>query len=220
MAGDKLHRWLSQGGQRAIRTGATAEVFTRNGPKLERESPGGERTQVSHLLDPRLKLTGIQRAIGNCYGHLVQSSASAGGAEFLREFVDKSPTSGGGGTAHKVHIMRMVEVARKAAQGLPVIVYPVGRSRGYGFVGPHKPVSHLKLIEGICVRGVSLQTIAVEHGWLVERMGGKAQGKREVPDRQRKRLAAELCVVLDTVSDAWDSKGYSIPYEFTRLVVK
>jgi hypothetical protein len=216
----KVRRWLANGGQRAIRSGAKAEVFTRRGEKLERESPGGEETQVSNLLDPRLLLSERQRATGNCYGAYAEAVQTSGQTEFLREFVDRSVSGSGGATERHIHMLRMVEVAHKATDGLSAFVYPVGRSRGLGHVGAHRKIKARSVLDGVCVYGWSLQTIAVNHGWVVERMGGKNQGKIEVPDRQRKHLAEALRCVLDAVYDAWDARGYSVPYEFTRLVVK
>jgi hypothetical protein len=195
-------------------------VFTRHGDKLERESPGGEVTRVSHLLDPRLKLTDRQRAIGNCYGTYSEQAKGAGGAEFLREFVDRSPGSGGGATEHHLHIARMVEVAQRALTAQPAVVYAIGRSRGLGYVGQHRPVKARDLVDSMCVYGISIQLIAANHGWQVERMGGKKQGKREVPVRQRERLSDAMRDLLDVVDGAWQERGYSIPFEMTRLVVK
>jgi hypothetical protein len=217
---EKLRRAMSRGGQAIMRAGAKAEVFTRHGDKLERESPGGEETQVSHLLDPRLKLTDLQRATGNCYGHYAQSVTGGRGKEFLREYVDQSPGSGGGATVHQVHVMRMIEVAHKAIGQHPAIVYPLGRVRGFGHVGPHRKIKAQTVLDWICRDGNSLQYVAVQHGWVVERQGGKQVGTPVVPDRQRKHLAEALRCILDDLVNAWDAKGYSIPYEFTRLVVK
>lgn len=216
----QLHRWLSQGGQRAIRSGAKAEVFSRHGEKLERESPGGERTQVGNLLDPRLLLTERQRATGNCYGAYAEAVQTRGQTEFMREFVDRSVSGSGGATERHIHMLRMVEVAQKAISEHPAIVYPVGRSRGLGHVGPHRTVKARSVLDGVCIFGWSLQTIAVNHGWVVERMGGANRGKVTVPDRQRKHLAEALRCILDAVDDAWGARGYSVPIEFNRLVVK
>jgi hypothetical protein len=217
---EKLRRAMSRGGQAIMRTGAKAEVFTRHGDKLERESPGGEETQVSHLLDPRLKLTDIQRATGNCYGHYAQAEAGGRGQEFLREYVDQSPSSGGGATVHQVHVIRMMEVARKAMSQHPAIVYPLGRVRGFGHVGPHRKIKAQAVLDCICRDGYSLQYVAIQHGWVVERQGGKHVGTQVVPDRQRKHLAEALRGILDDLVNAWDERGYSVPFEFTRLVVK
>lgn len=216
----KLRRWLSQGGQRALRSGAKAEVFTRHGDKLERESPGGEETEVSHFLDPRLLLSDRQRATGNCYGAYAQAATTSGATEFLREFVDRPVSNPSGASEYHLHMVRMVDVARNAAIEHPAIVYPVGRSRGLGSVGRHKPIKAVKLLDAVCRDGYSLSQVAVWHGWTVERTGGKQQGQVLVPDRQRKHLAEALRCVLDAVYDAWEARGYPIPYEFTRLVVK
>lgn len=216
----KVKKWLSPGGQQVIRRGATAEVFTRHGDKLERESPGGEKTQVSHLLDPRLKLSDKQRSTGNCYGAFFERATGSGATEFFREYVDRSLSRSGGAAEHHLHMLRMIGVAHSALIKLPAVVYDVGRSRGLGFVGPHKPVKARDLVDSICVYGFSIQTIAVNHGWRVERMGGQKQGKTEVPVRQREKLSGALRDLLDALDDVWGEHGYSIPIEFTRLVVK
>lgn len=221
MAGnDKVRAWLSQGGQRAVRSGATAEVFTRHGDKRERESPAQERTKVSHLLSPKLLLTQRQRATGNCYGAFAEMSATSGKTEFIREFVDRSVTGTGGATDRQVHMLRMVGVARDAMASAPAIVYPLGVSRGAKVVGPHKPVKAIALLDAVCLFGFSLEAVAIDRGWIAERTDGKRRGQMVVPDRQRKHLAEALRVVLDGVFDAWDAKGMTIPWEFMQVEVE
>lgn len=217
---EKVRRWLSQGGQKAIRSGPTAEVFTRHGEKRDRESPAGERTRVSNLLSPKLLLTQRQRATGNCYGAFFEMSATSGKTEFIREFVDRSVTGTGGATERQVHMLRMVSVAREAMKFAPAIVYPLGKTRGNKAVGEHQPVKALALLDAVCVHGFSLEAIAVDRGWLAERRDGKNRGQMVVPDRQRKHLAEALRVVLDGVFDAWDAKGMSIPWEFMQVEVE
>lgn len=215
----KLQKWMADGGQRAIRSGAKAEVFTKVGQKLERESPGGEQTEVSHLLDPRLLLSDRQRATGNCFGAYAQAVGTSGQTAFLREYVDRSVSSSSGATERHLHMTRMVAIAEAAAKELAPITYPK-RSRGLGTVGPHRPVKAVTLLHAICRDGYSLSYVGLTHGWTAERMAGKAQGKIEVPVRQRADLGEALRCVLDAVYDAWDSKGYALPYEFMRLVTK
>jgi hypothetical protein len=213
----RLHSFLSQGGAKIARHGGTVEIWSKHGDKRERETAAGERTAVTGSLDPRLKLSTQQRAIGSCYGAYCEAVLKAGSNTFLREHVDGGRSGGGGATDRTIHILRMVEVAHVALRLVDPIIYPVGRARGEKRVGSHHPISARDLIDAICLHGQSLELVAIRSGWVMERAGGKRQGAMVVPDRQRKRLAAGLRDVLDLVGDAWEAKGYAVPYQFMTV---
>lgn len=215
---EQVRKWLAPGGQRVIRAGFSAEIFSVHGDKRERESVAGERTQVSQLLSPKLPLNTRQRATGNCYGYYAEKIAG-GGANVLAERVDRSMTGSGGATERQMHMLRMVEVARKACIG-PDVRYPLGRPRGDKKVGGHLPVPQLGLLDAVCLHGFSLEAIAYDRGWIMERTDGKRRGQMVVPDRQRKHLSEALRMVLDAVFDAWDDRGMAIPAEFLQIDVE
>lgn len=215
---EQVRKWLAPGGQRVIRSGFSAEIFSVHGDKRERESVAGEQTQVSQLLSPKLPLNTRQRATGNCYGHFAEKIAG-GGANVLAERVDRSMTGSGGATERQMHMLRMVEVARKACNG-PDITYPLGRPRGDKRIGGHLPVRRIALLDAVCLHGFTLEAIAVDRGWIMERTDGKRRGQMVVPDRQRKHLSEALRDVLDAVFDAWDARGMTIPPMFMQIEVE
>lgn len=213
----RLQSFLSQGGAKVARRGGTVEIWSKVGDKRERETAAGERTVVTGSLDPRLKLTVQQRAVGSCYGAYCEAVLKAGSAVFLREYVDSGRSGGGGATDRTVHMMRMIEAAHVALGQVDPITYPVGRARGEKRVGPHHAIAARDLIDAICLHGQSLELVAISSGWVMERAGGKRAGALVVPDRQRKRLAAGLRDVLDLVGEAWEAKHYAVPYQFMMV---
>jgi hypothetical protein len=211
----QLRRFLSQGGQTAIRAKTNGEVFSRvAGGKRERETARGEVTAVSTLLSPKLKLTPQQRAVGQCYGAYAETVTIAGGSEFLREHVDGGSTGAGGVTERQIEMLRMVSSARKSVQRLAAFTYPVGSARGEKRVGRHTPIPAIEIMDAVCIFAWTLTAVAVAHQWIVER-----NGQMVVPDRQRKALAANLADVLDVVADAWDARGFRVPAHFGQIEV-
>ena len=210
----KLRAFLSQGGQNAVRLQARAELYSRApGGKRERETAAGETTRVSSLLSPKLKLTRQQRAVGQCYGAYTEQITGAGGAVFLREFVDSGTSGGGGASERTMHMMAMVAVARESVGKMGVFRYPIGAARGEKRVGRHDPVPAIDLLDAVCIWGWSLSAVAISAGWLVDR-----NGRMVVADRQRKAVAAHLVAVLEAVADAWDDRGYQVPAIFGAVI--
>ena len=214
-----LRKFLSEGGARQARSGAVGEVYTIQGTRRERETGAGMTTMVTPLLDPRLKLTPRQRSVGRCYGAYAEMITGGGSSEFLREHVDGGGAGGGGVSERMMHMGRMVDVARVALRGVADVRYALGKARGAGQVGAHRPVAALMLLELICVQGLSFEAVGIGHEWVMQRMEGKRRGM-VVPDRQRKHLAEALRDVLDVVDAAWQEKGYDVPYEFLTLEVR
>ncbi len=227
---DRVKKWARVGGARQMRSAGAAEVFSVSGAERARESAAGGSTIVGQLLTPyltfenriddRIKLSATQRAVGNCYGAYCEQYAAGAGSEFMRIKVDTSTTNGGGHTASRVQVLRMVDAARQALDLCPLIRYPVGKARGTGRVGNHNPIRPLLLANAVCMFGWSLTTFGLKSGWTTERRD-KATGKTfpVVPDRQRKAIAEALCRALDVIDGAWQAKGYTAPYEFGGIDV-
>lgn len=218
---------LREGGQRIFHQ-AKAEIHEISGyneegsPKLERQTGAGMKTKVRQLLDPRLDLTDTQRAVGNCYGAFAQEKLYGGrGGEFLREYVDSTPTAGGGVSEAILHRSMMIDCADKALKAMPKFKYPVGKPRSAKFIlGTHQPVSPLALVQMICRDERTLSFTALTYGWCRIRVEGGKFGTRKVPDRQRKALASHLADSIEVIRETWEDSGYAIPWEFMQVRVK
>lgn len=217
---DKLRAWLRLGGQRQIRRGVAGEVYSVHGPDRERETAAGGKTMVAYMLDPRLKLTVRQRATGQCYGAYTEMSQSGGSSEFLKIFVDGGSSGSGGATERQIQMIRMIEVAHAALEQMPAFTYPVGKSRGGGQVGPHKPIPARHIADSVCVLGWSLDAIALTSGWWTERRDKRGHLGHVVPDRQSKAMTVAFKAVMDWIDSAWQDKGMSAPYEFGGIEVE
>ncbi|MDE4189648.1 hypothetical protein [Phaeobacter gallaeciensis] len=215
----EAQQFLRKGGQR-VRQQATAEVYDREGPRLDRQTGAGMRTSVHQLLDPRLDVTATQRAVGNCFGAFYEQAMGGEGKEFLREYVDSTSTGGGGYSEAKVHKMMMVGCAAKALTAAPAFTYPVGAVRGSYVLGRHQQIKALALAQGVCVFQRTLSDMAIANGWTRIPVQNGKWGRPQVPDRQRKALAAALRTTLDTIADAWEAGGYRVPYQFMTVEVR
>jgi hypothetical protein len=208
----ELRDWLRVGGEARLHRGAVAEIYELEGPERKRSSAAGFKTIVGPLLDPRLKLTPQQRAVGNAYGGFVEIYNMAGGPEWIREHVDKG-TSGSGGYSERVAMIgAMVSAAQDALRKAGSLRYVLGKSRTK--TGSHKPIPMLEVVNYVCVMGRSADFIALMYGWHVER-----SGKVLVPDRQRKRITAGLRDALDVIADDWQERGFTIPAELSMIEV-
>lgn len=215
---------LRQGGQR-VRQQATAEIYDRHGydlhgPKLERQTGAGMRTNVHQLLDPRLDVTPKQRGVGNYFGAIYEQAMGGAGKQFLREYVDGGKAGGGGYSEAQAHKMRMLACATKALIEAEPFTYPAGKPRGGCILGKHQQIKPLALAQGVCVYQTTLSAIAIANGWSrIPIIGGK-WGRPQVPDRQRKALAAALRDTLDLIDKAWEEGGYAVPYQFMTVEVR
>ncbi|GAA6162585.1 hypothetical protein NBRC116590_02890 [Pelagimonas sp. KU-00592-HH] len=208
---------MRAGGQRVFQN-AYAEIYDKEGPRLERQSGAGMTTKVHQLLDPRLDITQSQRAIGNCFGALCQEVISGGrGGSFLKERVDSSPTGAGGYSEAHAHRSLMVSCALKALRSVPSFTYPKGKGRNC-VLGPHKRIKAFDLAFQVCVKQRTLSLVALSYGWTRTPVRDGKPGKPVVPDRQRKALAGHLRTTIDTIADAWVEGEYKVPYEFFTVV--
>lgn len=198
-------RMLESGGQRLQQERHTAELYERQGEKLDRSTGGGMSTRVRSIWSKGMLLTDAQRTVGNHFGHCFESINSGGGAEFLKEHVDGGSGSSGY-NERSVDMASKVRVAGDAMAKLPLISYKLGTPRNGAKVGLHKPIKHGSLVLLICVDGLSLYQVGWMHGWTSQH-GGKVV----VPDRQKKRISSEFGVALDAISDGWAEAGLKVP---------
>jgi len=219
---EKFRAWLSLGGMRQARRGAPATVYSVSGPNRERETAAGGTTLVGYMLDPRLKLTARQRATGQCYGAYTERRATGGSSEFLKVFVDGGSSGSGGYSESQAMVISVIDVANEALGDLSILRYRIGKRHGDDKLkmGPHHGIDMTRLAHGICVMGFSLEHIALNNGWWVERRDDKGSLKIVVPDRQRKAVAEGLRVALDAIDAAWDAWGFSPPFEFGGVEVE
>lgn len=209
---------LRKGGQR-VKHSATAEIFDRSGPRLDRQTGAGMRTHVHQLLDPRLDVTQSQRAVGNYFGTLYEKAMGGDGKEFLREYVDSSSKGGGGYSEQKAHQMRMLACAAGALTRASAFTYPVGKARGCK-LGKHAPIKPLDLAQAVCAHQRTLSDVAIRQGWTRTPLDGPKKGLPQVPDRQRKAIAAALRDTLDIIADAWEAGGFAVPYDMMTIEVR
>lgn len=217
---------LEQGGQRVFQQ-AEAEIYTRAGtnddgsPILDRQTGAGMKTKVHQLLDPRLDLTDRQRAAGNYFGHLFQVVATGGqGGAGFAERVDVTRTSGGGVSEARLHNVRCLQVAMEALNAAESITYPKGKPRPGRYQGQHKPIRPFQLLQMVCVNQRTLSHVAIAYDWTRAEIKDGKIGKRVVPDRQRKHLAAALRETLERMVERWDYTDHSIPNENSKLCVR
>ena len=170
----------------------------------------------------RLDLTDTQRAVGNCYGTFAQEKLYGGrGGEFMREYVDSTPTGGGGVSEAVLHRSQMVECADQALKALPKFKYPKGKPRSTKFVlDTHQPISALALVQLICRDERTLSFAGLTYGWCRIPVEGGKFGRKKVPDRQRKALAAHLATSIEAIRESWEEVGYVVPWEFMQIRVK
>ncbi|UWQ30239.1 hypothetical protein [Leisingera sp. M523] len=209
---------LRKGGQRVFQH-ATAEIFDRTGQRLERQTGAGMKTNVHQLLDPRLDVTQAQRAVGNYFGTLYEKAMGGDGKEFLREYVDSSSKGGGGYSEHKAHQMKMLACGASALAKAPPFIYPVGTARGCK-LGRHFPIKPMDLAQRVCVHQRSLSEVAIRQEWTRTPLDGPKKGLPQVPDRQRKAIAAALRDTLDIIAEAWDSARFAVPYDMMTIEVR
>lgn len=140
---------------------------------------------------------------------------SAGGAEWVREYVDGG-SSGSSGITER-HILRndIVRVARAALDREDPVIYPLGKARKKAARGPHRPIPRLALVDMACLSQRSMSFIAISFGWVVER-----HGTMKVPDRQRKRIGEALGESLDVIGEAWHERGLVPPGDLAGLDVE
>lgn len=209
---------LRKGGERIFQKTAAAEVYDVKGPKRERASAAGQVTLVRQLLDPRLKLTPRQRAVGTCFGAYVEMSLAGSGNEFLREYVDSTKGVSQGVSEAAAHRVMMVQCALDAMKNTHPFSYPYGKGRGRNVLGRHKPIKPFTLAWEICVKGRNLTYLAVTHGWVRQKkLGNGRLGRPIVPDRQRKKLAEHFKSTLDLIDRAWTDAGYEVPYDLSTV---
>lgn len=210
---------LRAGGQRVF-ADATAEIYDKQGPRLERQTGAGMATSVHQLLDPRLPLTDAQRAVGNCFGAFSQEILAGGkGANVLRERVDSTPMGASGVSEGLVYRSQMVSCAVKVLQTAPKVTYRVGTARNC-VMGKHTPIPRLSLASMVCTYQRTLSQIAISYDWVrIPVKNGQFQ-TRKVPDRQRKHLSSVLAETMDLVADAWDEGGFKVPHQFFTVVVR
>lgn len=215
----QVTKQFKQGGQRVFAQ-ATAEVYDKNGPRLERQTGAGMSTNIHQLLDPRLPLTDAQRAVGNCFGAFSQEILAGGkGANVLRERVDSTPMGASGVSEGLVYRSQMVSCAVKALQAAPRVTYRTGRARNC-VIGNHSPIPRLSLASMVCTYQRTLSQIAISYDWVrIPIKDGQFQ-TRKVPDRQRKHLSSALAETLDNIADAWDEGAFKVPHQFFTVVVR
>ncbi|WP_406646894.1 hypothetical protein QEZ52_00375 [Aliisedimentitalea scapharcae] len=212
-----VERQLREGGQRVFQQ-AEAEIFDRQGSRLERQTGAGMKTNVHQLLDPRLDLTDTQRAVGNCFGAFYEEALSGGGKVAIREYVDSSPTDGGGVSVARLHKVRMITCAMNALKTAKAFTYPKGKPRGDCILGPHNRIRPFWLAYRVCVNQQTLSNVAIDNGWTrIPVKDGKFQ-RPTVPDRQRKALAQHLRTTIDIINDAWTDGEYPVPHQFFTVV--
>lgn len=210
---------LRKGGQRVF-SSATAEIYDKQGARLDRQTAAGIDTSVHQLLDPRLPLTDSQRAVGNCFGAYTQELLAGGrGSNLLRERVDSTPTGASGVSEGLVHRSQMIACAVQALKDTPTITYKVGAARNC-VMGGHKPISRLVLASMVCTQQRTLSQVAITFGWVRIPVKDGQWQTRKVPDRQRKHLSQALADTIDLISDAWEEGGYKVPHQFFTVVVK
>jgi hypothetical protein len=210
---------LRQGGQRVFQQ-AEAEIYDRAGTTETRQTGAGMKTKVRQLLDPKLALSDTQRGVGNCFGAFYEEAASGGGKVAIREFVDTTPTGGGGASVAKLHKVRMVRCAMEALNAAPAYTYPKGKSRGGCISGRHARIKPFWLAYRVCVNQQTLSQVAIDNGWTRIPVKDGNWGRPKVPDRQRKALAEHLRTTLDIISDAWAAGGYEVPNQFFKVVTR
>lgn len=209
--------WRRDGGAARMRMGGKAEVYTVQQDKRARETDQDARNLVVGHLSPKLKLTHKQRVIGTCYAAYSERIMSIGYRVPSSVKVDGSST--GSATDRSQNMIQMVACAHAALAGHRVI-YPLGRARGDQAIGRHDPMHHRRIIDLVCIDGDALETVAVRHGWLVERTNSKGKTRAVVPDRQRKLIAETLREGLDMIEKAWNLKGLGIPLEFFSVEIE
>lgn len=214
----QVREQLRRGGKRVFQH-ATAEIFDRTGPRLERQTGAGMRTNVHQLLDPRLDVTQAQRAVGNYFGTLYERAMGGDGKEFLREYVDSSSKGGGGYSEQKAHQMRMLACAAGVLTRAKPFTYPVGTARGCR-LGRHTPIKPLDLAQTVCAHQRTLSDVALRWEWTRTPLDGPKKGVPQVPDRQRKAIAAALRDTLDIIAEAWDSARFAVPYDMMTIEVR
>ncbi|MBO9398746.1 hypothetical protein J7400_18900 [Shimia sp. R9_2] len=215
----QVREQLKKGGQRVF-SSAKAEIYDKQGARLDRQTAAGIDTNVHQLLDPRLPLTDAQRAVGNCFGAYTQELLAGGrGSNILRERVDSTPTGAAGVSEGLVYRSQMVACAVKVLQAAPKITYKVGTARNC-VMGNHKPISCLELASKVCTQQRTLSQVAITFGWVrIPVKDGQWQSPK-VPDRQRKHLSQALADTIDMISDAWEEGGYKVPHQFFTVVVR
>lgn len=211
--GKKLSDWLRLGGEAQLRRSASAEIYDVEGPDRKRSTGAGMTSFVGPMLDPRLKLTPRQRAIGQCYGAYAEDVAKAGGAQWVREFVDRQPTSGGINAA-KMDRARMVDVARYALDSAASATYRIGKNVR-AVTGRHLPIPARITVDLTCIWQRPVTFIAIQYGWTVVRSGAIV-----VPDRQRKAIGEALAFNLEIIGDAWHENDMLVPAQFGALDVE
>lgn len=203
---ERLRAWLQKGGEARLRQSTAAELFDVHGPERERQTGASYKTLIPPLMDPRLKLTPQQRAVGATYGGYVEDVLCAGGASWLREFVDSGSSGSGGISERRLMRMSMVRVAREALDGLPMCRYPLGAKRAKGRRGRHRPIPILTLVDWVTISSRTLSFVGVSYDWTMQR-----RERIIVPDRQRKTIAAALALGLDTIGQAWEDNSMQTP---------
>lgn len=210
----KLAQWLRHGGEAQLRRSAVSEIFEVEGLERKRSSAAGHKTIVRPLLDARLNLTPQQRATGNAYGGFLERLVSAGGSEWIREYVDGGQVASGGTVIHQMAGLVMIRVARQTLEIMPPLRHRTGPPRK-AKPGPHKPIPVMSIVDQVCVWGRSVDFIAITHGWFVMR------GQRViVPTRQRKAIVSALIDGLDAIGDAWQENGQTIPASLSMIEVE
>lgn len=202
-----FREWLGRGAAREMRKAAAADLSEVRGPDRERVNALDHPVMVGPLLDPRLKLTPQQRAVGQTYGAYAEEMWGGGASWRVGEYVDSGTSGGGGYNERQFEKVRMVELARETIGRRKAIRYPLGKKRGKKQRGRHLPISPLDLVDEVCIGGHSLIHVGVIHAWTVQ------QGDRWiVPDRQKKWLAGALRDNLDAIGDAWADRGLYAPW--------
>lgn len=216
---EKLRAALSSGGAHLMRATVPAEVYSLRGVERVRETAAGGVTMVHAILSPKLLLSPLQRAVGNTYG-AYSEAITGSGSSALREYVDRSSTGTGGVSERQVQMARMVSEARAALDLQPAAIYTLGKPRGDGRVGPHRPIHLRDLVDRVCIYAWTLDGVGLDRGWTTERRTPSGRIKVGVPDRQRKAIAEALRIALDAIGDAWQACGYSVPYQMMAVDVR
>lgn len=203
---ESLHHWLQKGGEARLRQSTAAELFDVYGPDRERQTGAGYKTLIPPLMDPRLKLTPQQRAVGATYGGYVEDVLTAGGSSWLQEYVDGGSSGSGGLNERRFMRMSMVKVARDALDKMPMCRYPLGSKRAKGRRGRHRPIPMLTLVDWVTISSRTLSFIGVTYDWTMQR-----RERVVVPDRQRKHIAAALALGLDVIGQAWEDGDMQPP---------